>query len=77
MQVNLGKNSTWDTHRRNFVNLRDNLFPHFDRSLSALLDDLHGSGMLQDTLVIVLTGEFGPCTAAASIRTPAAITGAR
>ncbi len=27
VQVNLGKNSTWDTHRRNFVNLRDNLFP--------------------------------------------------
>jgi hypothetical protein len=58
VQVNLGKNSTWDTHRRNFVNLRDNLFPHFDRSVSALLDDLSQSGMLRDTLVIV-TGEFG------------------
>ena len=58
VQVNLGKNSSWDTHRRNFVNLRDNLFPHFDRSISALLDDLHQSGMLRDTLVIV-TGEFG------------------
>ena len=23
VQVNLGKNSTWDTHRRNFVNLKD------------------------------------------------------
>lgn len=58
VQVNLGKNSTWDTHNRNFVNLRDNLFPHFDRSVSALLDDLSESGMLNDTLVIV-TGEFG------------------
>lgn len=58
VQVNLGKNSSWDTHRRNFVNLRDNLFPYFDRSVSALLDDLHNSGMLRDTLVIV-TGEFG------------------
>jgi hypothetical protein len=58
VQVNLGKNSTWDTHRRNFVNLRDNLFPYFDRSVSALLDDLHDSGLLRDTLVIV-TGEFG------------------
>lgn len=58
VQVNLGKNSTWDTHRRNFVNLRDNLFPYFDRSISALLDDLSHSGMLRDTLVIV-TGEFG------------------
>jgi hypothetical protein len=58
VQVNLGKNSSWDTHRRNFVNLRDNLFPYFDRSVSALLDDLHQSGLLSETLVIV-TGEFG------------------
>src|SRR5207302_741963 len=58
VQVNLGKNSTWDTHRRNFVNLKDNLFPYFDRSVSALLDDLASSGLLRDTLVVV-TGEFG------------------
>ncbi len=58
VQVNLGKNSSWDTHRRNFINLKENLFPYFDRSVSALLDDLASSGLLQDTLVIV-TGEFG------------------
>jgi hypothetical protein len=58
VQVNLGKNSTWDTHRRNFDNLKNNLFPYFDRSLSALLDDLSASGLLKDTLVVV-TGEFG------------------
>jgi hypothetical protein len=58
VQVNLGKNSTWDTHRRNFVNLKNNLFPYFDRSVSALLDDLSSSGLLRETLVIV-TGEFG------------------
>ncbi|MBI3411542.1 MAG: DUF1501 domain-containing protein [Planctomycetes bacterium] len=58
VQVNLGKNSSWDTHRRNFVNLKDNLFPYFDRSVAALLDDLADSGLLRDTLVIV-TGEFG------------------
>ena len=58
VQVNLGKNSSWDTHRRNFVNLRENLFPYFDRSLSALFDDLSESGRLRDTLVVV-TGEFG------------------
>jgi hypothetical protein len=58
VQVNLGKNSSWDTHNRNFINLRDNLFPYFDRSVSALLDDLSDSGMLDETLVIV-TGEFG------------------
>jgi Protein of unknown function (DUF1501) len=58
VQVNLGKNSSWDTHRRNFINLKDSLFPYFDRSVSALLDDLSSSGQLKDTLVIV-TGEFG------------------
>jgi uncharacterized protein (DUF1501 family) len=58
VQVNLGKNSSWDTHRKNFTNLRDNLLPHLDRCVSALLDDLSHSGLLDDTLVIV-TGEFG------------------
>jgi len=58
VQVNLGKNSTWDTHRRNFVNLKDHLLPPLDRCVSALLDDLDQSGRLDQTLVIV-TGEFG------------------
>ena len=58
VQVNLGKNSSWDTHRRNFVNLKDNLFPYTDRAVAALLDDLSASGLLDDTLV-VMTGEFG------------------
>jgi hypothetical protein len=58
VQVNLGKNSTWDTHRRNFVNLKDNLLPPLDQCISALLDDLSASGLLEETLVIV-AGEFG------------------
>lgn len=58
VQVNLGKNSSWDTHRRNFINLKRNLFPYFDQSLSALLDDLSERGLLDSTLVVV-TGEFG------------------
>lgn len=58
VQVNLGKNSSWDTHVRNFVNLKQNLFPYFDQAVSALLDDLRESGRLEDTLVII-TGEFG------------------
>ena len=58
VQVNLGKNSSWDTHRRNFVNLKENLLPPLDRCISALLDDLTDSGLLDETLVIV-TGEFG------------------
>ncbi|MBL8850575.1 MAG: DUF1501 domain-containing protein [Planctomycetaceae bacterium] len=58
VQVNLGKNSSWDTHARNFVNLKRNLLPYFDQSVSALLDDLRESGRLDDTLVVI-TGEFG------------------
>ena len=58
VQVNLGKNSTWDTHRRNFPNLKENLLPPLDRGLSALLDDLAASGLLDSTMVVV-TGEFG------------------
>ena len=27
VQVNLGKNSSWDTHEQNFVNLKENLLP--------------------------------------------------
>jgi hypothetical protein len=58
VQVNLGKNSSWDTHRRNFENLKTNLLPYTDQAVSALLDDLHTSGLLENTLV-VMTGEFG------------------
>ncbi len=58
VQVNLGKNSSWDTHGRNFATLKDNLMPPMDRAVSALLDDLSESGMFDETLV-VMTGEFG------------------
>lgn len=58
VQVNLGKNSSWDTHRRNFINLKQNLLPYFDQSIAALLDDLAESGLLETTMVIVM-GEFG------------------
>jgi hypothetical protein len=58
VQINLGKNSSWDTHRRNFVNLKDNLLPPMDRGVSALMDDLVETGLIDDTLVI-MTGEFG------------------
>jgi uncharacterized protein (DUF1501 family) len=48
----------WDTHSRNFVDLRERLMPPADRAFSALLDDLAERGMLDETLV-VWTGEFG------------------
>ena len=58
VQINLGKNSSWDTHARNFVNLKRNLLPPLDLSMSALLDDLNDSGLIDDTLFII-SGEFG------------------
>jgi hypothetical protein len=48
----------WDTHNRNFIDLKDRLCPVTDRATSALLDDLAARGMLDDTL-IVWTGEMG------------------
>ncbi len=48
----------WDTHSRNFVDLRERLMPVADQAFSALVDDLKQRGMLDETL-IVWTGEFG------------------
>ena len=48
----------WDTHNRNFIDLKDRLMPVADRAFSALLDDLEARGLLDETLV-VWGGEFG------------------
>lgn len=48
----------WDTHSRNFIDLKTRLCPVTDQAFSALLDDLGQRGMLDDTLV-VWTGEMG------------------
>ena len=48
----------WDTHSRNFVDLKERLMPVADQAFSALLDDLAERGLLDETLV-VWTGEFG------------------
>ena len=58
VQVNLGNNETWDTHGDIFHRLKDRLLPPTDRALSALLDDLEMSGLLESTLV-VMGSEFG------------------
>jgi hypothetical protein len=58
IQVHLGNNETWDTHGEAFPHLKDQLFPPTDKALSALLDDLAQSGLLDSTL-IVMAGEFG------------------
>src|SRR5262245_11893329 len=48
----------WDTHARNFTDLKTRLMPAADQAFSALLDELEARGLLQETLV-VWTGEFG------------------
>jgi hypothetical protein len=48
----------WDTHNRNFIDLKTRLCPAADQAFSALLDDLAERGLLDSTLV-VWTGEFG------------------
>ncbi|MFM9959876.1 MAG: DUF1501 domain-containing protein [Planctomycetaceae bacterium] len=48
----------WDTHNRNFIDLKTRLCPVTDQAFSALLDDLRERGMLDETL-IVWTGEMG------------------
>jgi len=58
VQVNMGNLGSWDLHGNNFVCLKNFLFPPTDRAVSALLDDLSESGLLDDTLV-VMAGEFG------------------
>jgi hypothetical protein len=48
----------WDTHNRNFIDLKTRLMPASDQAFSTLLDDLDARGLLDETL-IVWTGEFG------------------
>ncbi|MFT5522602.1 MAG: hypothetical protein ACI9HK_000546 [Pirellulaceae bacterium] len=48
-------NSGWDTHNNQTRRLRDVLCPGLDQTVSALLDDLGDRGMLDETLVLVLT----------------------
>ena len=58
VQAHLGRGVSWDTHGDNFPLLKNKLLPPFDRALSALIDDLHESGMLETTLIVVCS-EFG------------------
>jgi hypothetical protein len=48
----------WDHHYRNFQIMQDRHAPWLDQALSALLEDLHGRGLLERTLVLAV-GEFG------------------
>jgi len=50
--------SGWDSHEQLTGSLKNHLLPGLDQGLSALLDDLRESGLLDETLVVCL-GEIG------------------
>ncbi|MDA7864596.1 DUF1501 domain-containing protein [bacterium] len=58
VQAAMGIVQTWDTHTDNWGKLKNKLLPQLDQGLAALMDDLESSGLLQQTLVVVM-GEFG------------------
>jgi hypothetical protein len=53
-----GGGDNWDTHRDHFSKMKKRLLPVFDRAFSALLTDLDQRGLLDETLVAVIT-DFG------------------
>ena len=53
-----GQTANWDAHQNVFGRLKHDLVPPADQSFSALIDDLSGRGLLDETLVIAM-GEFG------------------
>jgi hypothetical protein len=58
VQANMGRVQNWDTHGDNFRRLKNQLLPPLDQGVAALLDDLETTGLLDETLVVLL-GEFG------------------
>jgi len=58
IQATMGIVQTWDTHTDNWGKLKNTLLPQLDQGLAALTDDLLASGLMDQTLVIVM-GEFG------------------
>ena len=57
VQANVANHAFWDTHQNNFPVLQERL-PLLDRALATLLDDMQASGLLDETLLVVM-GEFG------------------
>jgi hypothetical protein len=48
----------WDTHQNNFTSLKDRLLPRLDGAVSGLVQDLTDRGLIDSTLVLVLS-DFG------------------
>ena len=45
----------WDTHTKNFEILKDNKLPGLDQTYSALMEDLDARGLLDETLVVMMS----------------------
>src|SRR5262245_8940718 len=45
----------WDTHQRNFSILKTNKLPGLDQTFTALMEDLEQSGLLDETLVVIMS----------------------
>ena len=56
--LNQIKGQDWDTHEDNFRLMKNTLLPPMDRAVSSLLDDLRDRGLMDTTLVAILS-EFG------------------
>lgn len=48
-------NNAWDTHFNHFPRLKEGLCPIFDQVLPAFLEDMEQRGLLDDTLVMVIS----------------------
>ncbi len=57
-RLNAPNDVGWDTHWNNFSTLRKVLLPAFDQVFGALMEDLDARGLLDETLVLVLS-DFG------------------
>ncbi len=51
----IDNNAAWDTHHNHHPRLKDGLCPKFDQILPAFLDDMHERGLLDETLVMVIS----------------------
>ena len=58
VQANMGRVQNWDNHGDIFPTLKNRLLPPLDQGVSSLIEDLDASGLLGETLVVLL-GEFG------------------
>jgi hypothetical protein len=56
-RLNVG-DQAWDTHAQNFLNLKNVLLPGLDATFAALMSDLDERGLLDETLVVVMS-DFG------------------